>query len=114
VPPADPALLAGRLVEAGARSAVVTLGARGCAVAEGGGAVLVPAPRVPVADTTGAGDAFVGAIACELARGASLAAAARFATAVAALSVRRLGAQASYPDRVEVEAFLRDREPGPA
>ncbi|MGD9606494.1 MAG: ribokinase [Leucobacter sp.] len=101
--------LAERLLEAGARSAVITLGSAGSLVVDAFGSTSVPAHRVPVVDTTGAGDAFVGAVACELARGAALADAVRFATAVAALSVQRLGAQASYADRAEVEAFLRER-----
>lgn len=101
--------LAERLLEAGARSAVITLGSAGSLVVDASGSTSVPAHRVPVVDTTGAGDAFVGAVACELARGAALADAVRFATAVAALSVQRLGAQASYADRAEVEAFLRER-----
>lgn len=62
-------------------------------------------------DTTGAGDAFVGAAACEPARGADLRAAVGFATAVAALSVQRLGAQSSYPDRRDVEEWLAAEHP---
>lgn len=88
---------------------MITLGSAGSLVVDAFGSTSVPAHRVPVVDTTGAGDAFVGAVACELARGAALADAVRFATAVAALSVQRLGAQASYADRAEVEAFLRER-----
>lgn len=103
----DPVLLAERLLAAGARSAVVTLGAEGSVVAEAGGSTRVPACSVRAVDTTGAGDAFVGAVACELARGAGLVDAVRFATAVSAVSVQRVGAQASYPGRAEVEAFLR-------
>lgn len=104
--------LAERLLAAGARSVVVTLGAEGAIVAErtaGDGAALltaVPAYRVRAVDTTGAGDAFVGAVAGELAAGRRLADAVRFATAVSAVSVQRVGAQASYADRAEVEGFI--------
>lgn len=111
----DPGALAERLLSAGARSAVITLGARGCVLAEAGAAggpnrvASLPAHRVPVVDTTGAGDAFVGALACELARGAGLAEAARFATAASALAVQGVGAQASYAVRAEIEGFLRAR-----
>lgn len=62
-----------------------------------GGPVRVPAPVVDVVDTTGAGDAFVGAFAVGLARGRPPVAAARLATACASASVGRRGAQASYP-----------------
>ncbi|MBL3686729.1 ribokinase [Leucobacter zeae] len=109
-----------RLIAAGARSVVVTLGAEGALVAESGAgnglgdeaAVVVeavPAYRVTALDTTGAGDAFVGATAAELARGASLGDAVRFATAVSAVAVQRVGAQASYADRAEIDAFIAER-----
>ena len=102
----DYARLAERLRTAGARSVVITLGADGAVIAEADGQSRVPAYRVSAVDTTGAGDAFVGAVAGELAAGAALADAVRFATAVSAVSVQRVGAQASYADRAEVEAFI--------
>ncbi|MBN9612471.1 MAG: ribokinase [Actinobacteria bacterium] len=98
--------LAERLREAGARSVVITLGADGAVIAEAEGLSSVPAYRVQAVDTTGAGDAFVGAVAGELAAGAALTDAVRFATAVSAVAVQRVGAQASYADRAEVEAFI--------
>jgi ribokinase len=57
----------------------------------------MPARVVEARDTTGAGDAFVGALAGALAAGADLEPAAAHATRVAAASVTRLGAQPSYP-----------------
>lgn len=98
--------LAERLHEAGARSVVVTLGGDGAVIADTDGSSRVPAYRVRAVDTTGAGDAFVGAVAGELAAGATLRDAVRFATAVSAVSVQRVGAQSSYADRAEVEAFI--------
>lgn len=103
--------LARRLVAQGARSIVITLGAAGALYGDDSGIELVPSFRVQAVDTTGAGDAFVGAAACELARGADLRAAVEFATAVAALSVQRLGAQSSYPDRRDVEEWLATGHP---
>jgi ribokinase len=82
--------------------AVVTLGARGALV---GGEVIAPPPVRP-ADTTGAGDTFSGALAAELARGADIRAAARFATAAAALSTQAAGAREGMPDRAAVERVL--------
>lgn len=114
--------LAERLLEAGAKSVVVTLGAEGAIVAERADAdaaaaeaeltviTAVPAYRVRAVDTTGAGDAFVGAVAGELAAGMSLEGAVRFATAVSAVSVQRVGAQSSYANRNEVEAFRTEQE----
>jgi ribokinase len=58
-----------------------------------------------VVDTTAAGDCFNGALAVALAEGKDLTDAARFATAAAALSVTRAGAQPSLPTRAEVVQF---------
>jgi len=69
-----------------------------------------PAFRVEnVVDTTGAGDAFNGALAVGLAEGRPLAEAIHFANAAGALSVTRPGATESMPTRAEVEAFMRGR-----
>ncbi|WP_425955411.1 ribokinase [Xylanimonas sp. McL0601] len=86
------------LVAAGVRSVVVTLGAAGALVATADGVVVVQAPRVTAVDTTGAGDAFIGALAHRLAAGDELDDAARFAVRVGAYAVTKVGAQASYPD----------------
>ncbi len=99
-------VLATALLERGARSVVVTLGGNGAIVADASGAESIPAYDVPVVDTTGAGDAFVGAVAAELARGNHLRSAVRFGTAMAALSIQRHGAQVSYQRRAAVEAFM--------
>ena len=89
----------------GAAHVIVTLGAGG-AVAEGGaGRVHVPAFEVTAVDTTGAGDAFNGALAVALAERRPLAVALRFANAAAALACTRRGAQPSLPTRHEVERF---------
>jgi ribokinase len=67
---------------------VVTLAARGCLVAEPGGAVTaLPAPRATVVNTAGAGDAFCGTLAAALAHGVPLVAAAREACRVGAMAV---------------------------
>jgi ribokinase len=94
---ADPTAAAERLLALGVPSVVVTLGSAGCVVADSAGISRIPARRVDVADTTGAGDAFVGTLAARLAAGDPLPAAAIHATRVAAASVGHLGAQASYP-----------------
>ena len=89
----------------GAGHAIVTLGAGG-AVAEGGdGRVRVPAFEVKAVDTTGAGDAFNGALAVALAERQPLVRAMRFANAAAALACTVRGAQPSLPTRREVERF---------
>ena len=85
------------LCAAGVRSAVVTLGAAGALVACDGSVTAVPSPRVQAVDTTGAGDAFCGALAGRLAAGDDLVGSARFAARVGAFAVQRAGAQPSYP-----------------
>jgi ribokinase len=62
----------------------------------------VPAPKVTAVDTTGAGDAFVGAFAFSLASGSDPASAMTLGIKVASLSVTRKGAQSSYPDQAEI------------
>ncbi|MGH3517884.1 MAG: ribokinase [Haloechinothrix sp.] len=98
----DPARLATAVLALGPRSVVVTLGADGALAADADGVTHVPAPQVTAVDTTGAGDAFAGALAAALACGSSLRAAAEFAVRVAAYSVTKPGAQSSYPDADEI------------
>ncbi len=100
--PADPLAAARELRGLGPRSVVLTLGARGVVLDDGAEHVHVPALPVTVVDTTGAGDAFVGALAVGLAQAGSLTVAVERAVAVAALTVGRRGAQASYPTREEL------------
>ncbi len=91
------------LLDLGPASAIVTLGSRGAAVVEKSGVVEVPAVEVSeVVDTTGAGDAFAGAVSARLADGDDIVQAARYAVKVAALSVTKAGAQPSYPTAAEV------------
>ena len=93
----------------GAGHAVLTLGAAG-AVADGpAGRVHVPAFAVTVVDTTGAGDAFNGALAVALAERRPIAEALRFASAAAGLACTRRGAQTAMPRREEVEQLLAGR-----
>ncbi|HEY7049448.1 MAG TPA: ribokinase [Jatrophihabitantaceae bacterium] len=73
--------------------------------------LTVPAFKVSAVDTTAAGDTFVGAFAVARDESADLAAALRWASAAAALSVQRFGASAAMPWREEIEAFLRENPP---
>jgi ribokinase len=87
----------------GPRAVVVTLGAAGAVAADAGGAEHLPAPPARVVDTTGAGDAFVGALAARLAAGASLPGAVAYGVRAGAAAVRGAGAQSSFPAAADLE-----------
>ena len=99
-----------QLLEKGLQGVVLKRGAEGAYVAKAGGkaAWVKPFP-VQAVDTVGAGDCFNGAFAVSLLQGNDPWTAARFASAAAAISVTRRGAQASMPARAEVEKFLAGR-----
>ena len=94
-----------RLLQAGLSTVIITLGERGVLVLDGAAAWHVPAMKVAAVDPTGAGDAFIGALAVCLGEGMSLEQAVRRANIAAALSVTRLGAQVSFPTRAEVDTY---------
>ncbi|MGN6426125.1 MAG: ribokinase [Leifsonia sp.] len=91
----------------GVQRAVVTRGGDGCLVLDGDAdPEHVPAVRISPVDTTGAGDAFMGALLLRLAEGDDLLTAARFAAGVGAFAASRPGAQASYPTPDALRTFL--------
>lgn len=96
-----------KLLSLGPGCVVLTLGSWGALLCTGDGEKLFPAPEVEVVDTTGAGDAFVGALAFALARGNSEEESVRFATLAAAISVTKDGTQAGLPTLEEVIALER-------
>ena len=95
----DPDAAARALAERTGAPAVVTLGADGVVLADPEPRRLPAATPARVADTTGAGDAFNGALAAELARGSGIDDAAAFAVRAAARAVERPGARAGMPAR---------------
>jgi ribokinase len=102
---ADPEAAARSLTERTGAPAIVTLGAEGALLAEPGAAAeRIGAWAVEVVDTTGAGDAFNGALAAGLASGAPLADAVRLAVTAAGMSCRAAGARAGMPRREELRA----------
>ena len=100
---------ADRLRAKGVERVIVTLGARGAFVSASDFTGHVPAFPVKPVDTTAAGDVFNGALAVALSEGKSLESSVRFASAAAALSVTRLGAQPSAPRRSEIDSLLISR-----
>lgn len=95
-----------RLAALPVRCVVVTLGEHGCYAWSRGQVVFQPAFAVQAVDTTGAGDAFCGALTAALACGQALPAALRRACAVSALACTRIGAQSGIPTHAQVEAFM--------
>lgn len=85
---------------------VVTLGDKGAALVENDKVVRVAAPSVNAIDTTGAGDAFVGAFSVGLGLGFEPKRAVKLGCESASLSVTRKGTQSSYPSRQEAEQIL--------
>jgi ribokinase len=106
---ADAPALAAALRKLGPRTVILKLGDQGCFHCDDSGYRHVPAFPVEVRDTTAAGDTFNAALAVALAEGQPMDRALSFANAAAAISVTRLGAQASAPSRAEVERFLGAR-----
>lgn len=102
---AEAARQAGRLRELGAKQVIVKMGSQGALLVGEHGESFWPAISVRAVDTTAAGDAFNAAFAVALAAGQPVNEAGQFATAAAACSVTRPGAQSSMPTRNEVEAL---------
>jgi ribokinase len=98
--------IAQALLEKGVKNVVVTLGAQGLYFKNQDQEIWMDAFRVKPVDTTAAGDAFMGALACGLAGGKPTQEALRQAIAAGALATTKLGAQPSLPHRREVERFL--------
>lgn len=96
----------------GLETLIVTLGSRGCFISGREGHCLLPAVRgIRAIDTTGAGDAFVGAFATALAElgREKIPAAARFANAAAGISVTRPGTAPAMPRRADIDALLKQQ-----
>ena len=110
---ADARIAAQALLDKGVGAAIITLGEKGALLHTAEISELCPAYNfAPVAETTGAGDAFNGAFAMALARGDAPLEAVRFGCAVAGISVPRPGTAQSMPRLADVEAALTSRTNG--
>lgn len=96
--------------EQGARAVVLKLGAAGCIVSQGAALTRLAGFAVTPVDATGAGDCFAGAIASQLARGASLVEAAHVANVAAALSTLGFGAVEPLPRREQLQEAISRRD----
>jgi ribokinase len=91
-----------KLHNKGVANVVITLGAEGAFLFNAEGGQHIPTAKVTPVDSTAAGDVFNGAITVALSEGKSLSKAVEFANRAAAISVTRMGAQASAPFRNEL------------
>jgi ribokinase len=108
VNPTTAARCADLLMARGPENVVIKMGVQGAYIATADGIrEMAPAFRVEAVDTTAAGDAFNAGFAVSLLSGKRPVEAARFAAAVAAVSVTRKGAQPSMPTKREVDKFLK-------
>ncbi len=103
----EPEEMAKRLLRGGCRNVIIKLGEKGCYVTDGKKSEIIPTfHQAEVSDTTGAGDNFVGGFMAGLTEGMDLREAARYANAVAAVSVTRMGAVTALKDKTQVLALL--------
>ncbi len=91
------------LAAKGIETVIVTLGLKGALIYHNNAFTRIPSLAVDAVDTTAAGDVFNGALAVALSEGKTILDAVSFACKAAAISVTRLGAQASAPFRTEIE-----------
>jgi ribokinase len=108
VSPADAIALGNKIRDLGVRAVVVKLGDQGCVYCGADSTFAVPPFAVRAVDSTAAGDTFNAALAVALVEGMAIEPALRFASAAAAISVTRAGAQTSAPARAEVDALLAE------
>lgn len=106
----DAVVAASKLLAAGVKTVVITLGSKGALCCTQERTVDIPAYPVEAVDTTAAGDAYTGALATALAEEKPLVESLKFAAAAAALAVTKAGAQPAMPWRQDVEEFIADKE----
>lgn len=94
----------------GVSNLIITLGHRGVYVGTDQVQTIIDAYSVQAIDTTGAGDAFNGGFVAKLSTGASLIEAVKYANAVAALSVQKMGTTKSMPTQAEIDSFINQNQ----
>jgi len=102
--------MAGELIDMGTRSVIITLGENGSFLLNGDMARKFTAFSVSAVDTTAAGDTFCGSLTAFMAEGKSIQEAIILASAASALTVQKLGAYPSIPNKNEIESFLVKRK----
>ena len=97
---------ADKLLEKGPDNVIITLGAKGSYILNRAGSDFVPGFKVKAVDTTAAGDVFCGTFCVALSKEENIINAVKYASAAAALSVTKLGAQPSAPYIKEIDLFF--------
>ncbi len=95
-----------RLLSKGAQNVIITLGPKGLFFKNKNEEIWMKGFRIQAVDTTAAGDAFMGGLACGLSEGKPIPEVLRFASGAGSLAATKLGAQPSLPLRVDLERFL--------
>lgn len=96
------------LCKQGPHTVIITLGSKGCVGCSGEGEFRLPAFKVPVMDTTGAGDVFHGGFIYGKLQGWTDEESARWASAMSAIKCTSIGGRSGLPTREMVEQFLKD------
>jgi sulfofructose kinase len=107
----DPTAFQREVRKQGYRTLTITLGSRGSVTFAGDDVISCPAFPVDIVDTTGAGDAFHAGYLYGLLQKWPLENTVRFASAVAALNCRKVGARRGLPTLAEVQRFLEEQRP---
>lgn len=102
-------LAAVELIRQGVSTVFAKMGEKGVVVVGANRTFFVEPYQVHAVDSTGAGDAFAGAVGAALVSGKDVWAAAKFASAVGAITATRKGAQASMPNLEEAEQFIKQQ-----
>ncbi len=101
-----------KLQEMGVKQVIITMGEQGAMLLDGSKAAhMSPAFEVEAIDSTAAGDAFCGALLAALALELKIEDAITYACAAGALAATKLGAEPSLPEKADVLALVRTREP---
>jgi ribokinase len=103
-------MAADQLLTRGVDNVVLTLGRKGALLATNHEMIHVEGVDVQAIDTTGAGDAFCGALAVAIAKGKDLREAVTYANYAGALTTLKIGAQDALPTREELEHFMKDHQ----
>ncbi len=96
-----------KLLELGVENVIITLGKRGAAFVSKSEQYIVPTTDLKAVDTTGAGDAFNGALCVALGEGLDILSAIKFANCVSSIAVTRKGSSDAMPERCETKELLK-------